>query len=40
MHINNQKLNARNGFGIMKIDNFKITADTDAEILLMEVPMN
>ena len=38
--INDQKLNARDGYGIREIDNFKISADTNAEILLMEVPMN
>lgn len=38
--INDQKLNARDGYGIREVDTFKISADTDAEILLMEVPMN
>lgn len=38
--INDQKLNSRDGFGIWDIDRFKITADSDAEILLMEVPMS
>lgn len=37
--INGQKLNERDGFGIWDIDAFDIKADTDAEILLMEVPM-
>jgi redox-sensitive bicupin YhaK (pirin superfamily) len=38
--INNQSLNTRDGFGIWDVDKFSITADTDAEFLLMEVPMN
>ena len=38
--INDQKLNSRDGFGIWDIDHLKITADSDAEILLMEVPMS
>ena len=38
--INDQKLNSRDGFGIWDIDHFKITADSAAEILLMEVPMS
>ena len=38
--INDQKLNSRDGFGIWDIDRLKITADSDAEILLMEVPMS
>jgi redox-sensitive bicupin YhaK (pirin superfamily) len=37
--INNQKLNKRDGFGIWEIENFSITADSDTELLLMEVPM-
>lgn len=37
--INEQLLNARDGFGIWDTDRFTITADTDAEFLLMEVPM-
>lgn len=40
LSINDQKLNTRDGFGITEIDNFKIIADSDAEILLMEVPMS
>jgi quercetin 2,3-dioxygenase len=37
--IEGQKLNARDGFGIWEIDKLNIIADTDAEVLLMEVPM-
>ena len=35
-----QKLNKRDGYGVWDIDKFSITADSDAEVLLMEVPMN
>ena len=38
--INNQSLEARDGFGIWNIAELSITADTDSEILLMEVPMS
>lgn len=38
--INDQKLNARDGFGIWETDKFTISANSNAEILLMEVPMN
>jgi quercetin 2,3-dioxygenase len=37
--INGQQLNARDGFGIWDIDKLSVNADTDAEFLLMEVPM-
>lgn len=37
--IDDQLLNTRDGYGIWDIDKFTITADTDAEFLLMEVPM-
>jgi redox-sensitive bicupin YhaK (pirin superfamily) len=37
--LNDQKLNARDGFGIWETDEFTISANTNAEILLMEVPM-
>lgn len=37
--INNQELNPRDGFGIWDIDKLSVKADTDAEFLLMEVPM-
>jgi len=32
-------LNTRDGFGIWDTDEFTISAGTDAEFLLMEVPM-
>jgi hypothetical protein len=37
--INDQQLNTRDGYGIWETDKFTVTADTDAEFLLMEVPM-
>lgn len=37
--INNQSLNERDGFGIWDTDKVSLMADTDADILLMEVPM-
>ena len=37
--IDGQKLNSRDGLGIWDTDKIKIVADTDAEFLLMEVPM-
>jgi len=37
--INDQVLNTRDGFGIWDVESFSIKADSDAEILLMEVPM-
>jgi redox-sensitive bicupin YhaK (pirin superfamily) len=37
--INGQKLNRRDGFGIWDIDKFPVTADSDSELLLMDVPM-
>jgi len=38
--INEQRLNKRDGFGIWDVDTLSVSADTDAELLLMEVPMN
>lgn len=38
--INGQVLNKRDGFGIWETDTLTIKADSDAEILLMDVPMN
>ena len=38
--IDNQKLNKRDGFGVWDTDKLSITADSDAEVLLMDVPMN
>jgi redox-sensitive bicupin YhaK (pirin superfamily) len=37
--INDQQLHSRDGFGIWDVDNLSILADSNAEILLMEVPM-
>lgn len=37
--VNGQKLNTRDGLGSWDIDALEITADTEAEFLLMEVPM-
>jgi len=37
--INNQELNSRDGYGIWDIDKFSVKANSDAEFLLMEVPM-
>jgi len=37
--INDQLLSTRDGFGIWDVDSIKVKADTDAEFLLMEVPM-
>src|SRR5688572_9504649 len=38
--INDQKLNKRDGLGVWETNKLSITADNDAEVLLMEVPMN
>lgn len=38
--INGEKLNRRDGIGITNTNELKIEANTKAEILLMEVPMN
>lgn len=38
--INGQKLNKRDGMGVWDADKLSITADSNAELLLMEVPMN
>ena len=37
--INNVVLNRRDGLGISEVEQLKIKANTDAELLLMEVPM-
>jgi len=37
--IGNQSLNARDGFGIWDVDSISIKPDSDAEFLLMDVPM-
>lgn len=38
--IEEQKLNKRDGLGVWDTSSITLTADSDAEILLMEVPMN
>lgn len=38
--INGQQLNARDGFGIWDVKELDIKADSQAEILLMEIPMH
>lgn len=40
LDVNGQTLNARDGFGIWDIETVKLTAGTNSEFLLMEVPMN
>jgi redox-sensitive bicupin YhaK (pirin superfamily) len=37
--INGQSLNTRDGYGVWDVDKLTIHADSDAEFLLMEVPM-
>lgn len=39
VRVNGQLLNQRDGFGIWDVDGLEISADSDAEFLLMEVPM-
>jgi len=39
VRVNGQLLNQRDGFGIWDVDGLEISADSDAELLLMEVPM-
>ena len=39
VHINDQLLSTRDGYGIWDVEKFEIKAETAAEILLMEVPM-
>jgi quercetin 2,3-dioxygenase len=38
--VNNQPLNKRDGLGVWDVNKLDIKADTDTEILLMEIPMN
>ena len=38
--VNGQKLNKRDGFGVWDTDSLSISAETDAEVLLIDVPMN
>ncbi|MGZ8517955.1 MAG: pirin family protein, partial [Chitinophagaceae bacterium] len=37
--INGEKLNRRDGLGISKTGELEIKAESDAELLLMEIPM-
>ncbi len=37
--VNDQKLNKRDGLGVWDVDKLNFTAESDAQILLMEVPM-
>jgi redox-sensitive bicupin YhaK (pirin superfamily) len=37
---NGQKLNRRDGLGLWEIDKITLSADSDSEVLLIEVPMN
>jgi len=37
--VNGQALHPRDGYGIWDVDRLNLSADTDAEVLLMEVPM-
>jgi len=37
--VNGEKLNRRDGLGLTEVDKLQISADTDAEILVMEVPV-
>lgn len=39
VQINDQQLNSRDGYGIWDTDKFTISANSNAEVLLMEVPM-
>ncbi len=38
--VNDQKLNSRDGFGVWDTNQLNIKADSDTELLLMEVPMS
>ena len=38
--VNNQALNPRDGFGVWDVNELNITADSNTELLLMEVPMS
>lgn len=40
INVNGQKLNKRDGLGIWETDKLSIVAETEAEVLLMEVPMD
>ena len=39
MSINGQSLNPRDGFGLWDVESLSFKADSDTEILLMEVPL-
>lgn len=39
IEVDEQHLNERDGYGLWEISNFSITAKTDAEFLIIEVPM-
>jgi hypothetical protein len=39
VRVDGQQLQARDGYGVWDVEGIAITADTDAEILLMDVPM-
>jgi redox-sensitive bicupin YhaK (pirin superfamily) len=39
VRVNDQLLNTRDGYGIWDTENFTVTAESNAEFLLMEVPM-
>ena len=39
LEVNGQKLHTRDGYGIWETEGFTITAGTDAEVLIMDVPM-
>ncbi|MEM0931128.1 MAG: pirin family protein [Bacteroidota bacterium] len=38
--INGQKLERRDGFGLWDVENLEISANSNTEVLLMEIPMN
>lgn len=38
--VNNQSLNSRDGFGVWNVNDLDIKADSNPELLLMEVPMS
>jgi redox-sensitive bicupin YhaK (pirin superfamily) len=40
VEVDGQKLGRRDGFGVWETKHSKLTASSNAEVLLMEVPMN
>jgi redox-sensitive bicupin YhaK (pirin superfamily) len=40
LEIDGETLNRRDGMGISEIESFEVKASSDAEVLLMEVPMS